>query len=287
MKKTFQFASILLILSIYISCKKTEEVSNPISAQPTTPYVAPKYSFAKDPIWQDEFDKNGLPDSTKWGYDIGKTGWGNHELEYYSNKLKNAHIENGKLSIEALKEEGAQNYTSARLVTKKKGDWLYGKIEIRAKLPQGRGTWPAIWMLATNQTYGTQYWPDNGEIDIMEHVGFDPNTIHGSLHTKALNFTINTQITNKITVPTALSDFHNYTMEWYPDSIKLFVDDQQLLKFPKSQSSWERWPFDKQFHLLLNIAVGGDWGGQQGIDESIFPQKMEVEYVRVYPLIKE
>src|SRR5205823_11891586 len=117
----------------------------------------------------------GLPDSTKWSYDLGGSGWGNNEAEYYTKSLKNAHVDNGKLSIEAIKEYmGGKSYTSARLVTKKKGDWLYGRFEIRAKLPKGVGTWPAIWMLASEQNYGTQYWPDNGDIYIMEHVGFDP-----------------------------------------------------------------------------------------------------------------
>jgi beta-glucanase (GH16 family) len=287
MKKAILLTSILLVLGVYISCKK-EETSTPAVVSPPLTYVAPKYSFTAAPVWQDEFDNTGLPDATKWDYDIGGSGWGNREAQYYTKTLKNAHVENGKLSIEALKENLSSNsYTSARMVTKGKGDWLYGKFEIRAKLPQGRGTWPAIWMLATNQTYGSQYWPDNGEIDIMEHVGFDPNVIHGSLHTKWFNFTINTEITKTLTVPSALSDFHNYVLEWYPDSIKVFVDDVKYLKFENKAYDWQGWPFNQKFHILLNVAVGGDWGGQKGIDDSIFPQKMEVDYVRVYGLKKE
>lgn len=256
----------------------------PVSPTPVVPTVT--YSFGTTPVWQDEFDNNGLPDSTKWGYDLGGSGWGNNELEYYTKSLKNAHVDNGILSIEALKEAvGGRNYTSARLVTKQKGDWLYGRFEIRAKLPQGVGTWPAIWMLATNQTYGTQYWPDNGEIDIMEHVGFDPNVIHGTLHTKAYNFTINTQKTSVITIPTAMSAFHVYAIEWYPDRMKFLIDDSPFYEVVKANNwGWAEWPFDQKFHLLLNLAIGGDWGGQKGVDDSIFPQKMQVDYVRVYPL---
>ncbi|MBC8155113.1 MAG: glycoside hydrolase family 16 protein, partial [Bacteroidetes bacterium] len=178
-----------------------------------------------------------------------------------------------------------RNYTSARLTTKKKGDWLYGRFEIRAKLPKGVGTWPAIWMLATEQTHGSQYWPDNGEIDIMEHVGFDPTVVHGTIHTKAFNHGINTQKGNSLIVPTAMTDFHTYVVEWYPDRMKWLIDDVVYYDIPKQTSwSWNQWPFDHKFHLLLNVAIGRNWGGTKGIDDSIFPQKMEVDYVRVYPL---
>ncbi len=270
------------------ACKTSGTTTATIPPAPvsTTPPAAVTYSFGKTPVWQDEFDYAGLPDSTKWGYDVGGSGWGNNELEYYTKVLKNAHVENGILSIEAIKEYlSGKSYTSARLVTKKKGDWLYGRFEIRAKLPQGTGTWPAIWMLATNQTYGNDYWPDNGEIDIMEHVGFDPTVVHGTLHTKAYNFKINTQKTSIVTVPTAMSAFHVYALEWYPDRIKLLIDDSPYLEVVKESSwAWDKWPFDQKFHLLLNVAIGGDWGGQKGVDDTIFPQKMDVDYVRVYPL---
>jgi beta-glucanase (GH16 family) len=255
---------------------------------PTTP-VSVTYSVGKTPVWQDEFSYTGLPDSTKWDYDLGGSGWGNNELEFYTKSLKNARVGNGLLTIEAIKESiGGRDYSSARLVSRKKGDWLYGRIEVRAKLPTGRGTWPAIWMLATSQTYGNQYWPDNGEIDIMEHVGYDPTVVHGSIHTKAFNHGINTQKTSVITVPTALSAFHVYAIDWYPDRLKFLVDDVVYFEFEKQASwGWDKWPFDQKFHLLLNVAVGGNWGGVKGIDDSIFPQKMEVDYVRVYPLVKQ
>jgi len=146
-------------------------------------------------VWSDEFSRDGQPDPSKWSYDVGGHGWGNNELQYYAeSRLKNARVENGNLIIEAHKEsvQGSQ-YSSARLVTKGKGEWTYGRIEVRAKLPSGRGTWPAIWMLASQNSYGDGYWPDNGEIDIMEHVGFDPDVIHASVHTLAYNHTIGTQ----------------------------------------------------------------------------------------------
>jgi len=246
------------------------------------------YEFEIRPVWQDEFDGNGLPDATKWGYEVGGSGWGNNELQYYTKaEAKNARVENGKLIIEAHKERFNSNeYTSARLTTKKKGDWLYGKIVVRAKIPQGLGTWPAIWMLATDQTYGAAYWPDNGEIDIMEHVGFDPKRIHGNIHTKAYNHSIGTNKGNNLIIPTAISDFHDYIVEWTPTFIKISVDDKNYFTFQKDSNEWQKWPFDKPFFLLLNTAVGGNWGGQKGIDNNIFPQRMEVDYVRVYALKK-
>jgi beta-glucanase (GH16 family) len=282
---------IALIICLLQSCKPTE--TTPVVVPPvtttTTPPASVSYSFGKTPVWQDEFSNVGLPDSTKWDYDLGGSGWGNRELEYYTKSLKNAHVENGILSIEAIKERtGGLDYSSARLVTRKKGDFLYGRFDIRAKLPRGTGTWPAIWMLATSQTYGTQYWPDNGEIDIMEHVGFDPNVIHASMHTKSFNFIINTQKTSVVTIPTAMTEFHVYSIEWYPDRLRYLVDDVVYLEVPNQASwGWDKWPFDQKFHLLLNVAVGGDWGGQKGVDDTIFPQKMEVDYVRVYPLVKQ
>ncbi|MFN8349287.1 MAG: glycoside hydrolase family 16 protein [Spirosomataceae bacterium] len=276
--------SVTTVLLLLTACQKKEEYG-PLSDFPVT--VAP-YEFAATPVWQDEFEKDGLPDPAKWDYEVGGNGWGNNELEYYTKEnLKNARVENGKLIIEAVKESfNGNNYTSARLITKKKGDWLYGKLVIRAKIPQGTGTWPAIWMLATEQTYGTAYWPDNGEIDIMEHVGFDPNNIHGNIHTKAYNHSIGTNKGNNVIVPTAISGFHDYILEWTPTSIKIFVDDNNYFSFQKESNEWQKWPFDKPFYLLMNIAVGGTWGGQNGVDNSIFPQRMEVDYVRVFALKK-
>ncbi|WP_149242933.1 glycoside hydrolase family 16 protein [Dyadobacter sp. 32] len=259
-------------------------------AQPSgNPQMPKLYEFGSTPVWQDEFNYSGKPDHTKWSYNLGDHGWGNHELQNYTNDAKNARVENGNLIIEAIREKsGKLDYSSARLVSKEKGDFLYGKFEIRARLPQGRGTWPAIWMLASQNNYGNKGWPDNGEIDIMEHVGFDQNRVHGNVHTKAFNHAIKTNKGNNILVPNVSSEFHVYTCEWQPDYIAILVDGKEYFRFKKESSwEWQEWPFDKPQHLLINIAVGGDWGGQKGVDDSIFPQKMEVDYVRVYPLIEK
>jgi beta-glucanase (GH16 family) len=232
-------------------------------------------------VWSDEFDYAGLPDSSKWTAQIGGHGWGNNELQFYtSGRAENARVGNGMLTIEAHKENwDSMQYTSARLVSKNKGDWQYGKIDVKAKLPKGRGTWPAIWMLASTSPFN---WPDDGEIDIMEHVGFDQGTVHASVHTKKFNHVIGTQKTNKIKVDDCSENFHVYTVEWNKDSVKVAVDGNFYFSFGNDKTGYEAWPFDNKMHLLLNIAVGGNWGGQKGVDETIWPQKMEIDYVRVY-----
>lgn len=240
-------------------------------------------------VWSDEFEHTGLPDPSKWSYDVGGHGWGNKELQNYTDRRKeNARVENGVLIIEA-RRDGSENqpYTSARLVSKRKGDWTYGRFEVRAKLPSGRGTWPAIWMLPTQRSYGAGYWPDNGEIDVMEHVGSDPDVIHGSAHTKAYHHSINTQKSGKIKLESARSAFNVYAVEWTPEEIRWYANGREFFKFRNERLSnpaadYKQWPFDKPFHLLLNVAVGGTWGGAHGVDESIWPQRMEVDYVRVY-----
>lgn len=245
------------------------------------------YKFASTPSWQDEFNTPGKPDAAKWSYDLGDHGWGNNELENYTDKIENAKVENGNLVITAIKEpSGKRDFSSARLVSKGKGDFLYGKFEIRAKLPKGRGTWPAIWMLFSQNNYGNNGWPDNGEIDIMEHVGFDQDRVHGNIHTKAFNHSIHTNKGNSVTVKGVSEDFHVYACEWTPEAITILLDGKPYFTFKKEASyQWQEWPFDKPQHLILNVAVGGNWGGQKGVDNSIFPQKMEIDYVRVYPLI--
>lgn len=243
--------------------------------------TSPKETSKWKLVWSDEFGYAGLPDSTKWSYDVGGHGWGNNELQYYTkDRLENARVEKGFLIIEARKEawEG-KNYTSARLVTKGKGDWQYGKIEVRARLPKGLGTWPAIWMLGSKTPL---QWPDDGEIDIMEHVGFNQGFIHGSIHCKKFNHVIHTQKTDTIKVPDCSEKFHVYGVEWNKDSVKISVDEKEYFKFANEHSGYDAWPFDNKLHLLLNIAVGGNWGGQKGVDENIWPQKMEIDYVRVY-----
>ena len=244
-------------------------------------YCVEKKSDKWKLAWSDEFNYKGLPDSTKWTYDVGGDGWGNNELEFYTEKrLENSRVENGNLIIEVRKENWqGKNYTSARLVTKGKGDWTYGRIEVKARIPKGRGTWPAIWMLGSTTPLK---WPDDGEIDIMEHVGFHQGYIHGSIHTKKYNHVIGTQKTDTIYVPDCSEAFHVYGLEWTKDSIKISVDQNIYFRFANEHTGHDAWPFDNPCHLLLNIAVGGNWGGQKGVDESIWPVRMEVDYVRVY-----
>ncbi len=260
-----------------------------VATQKRSVWSGPRGSVKWQLVWSDEFDQDGLPDSSKWGFDVGGSGWGNKELQYYTDRRKeNARVENGRLIIEARRERFDKNdYTSARLVSKGKGDWTYGRFEVKAKLPSGRGTWPAIWMLPSGKSYGNGGWPDNGEIDIMEHVGFDPNIIHGSAHTKAYYHSIGTQKTARINVPGVSTGFNLYAVEWTANEIRWFVNDKQYFTFAnerrtRSTADYRQWPFDKPFHMILNIAVGGTWGGAQGVDESTWPQRMEIEYVRVY-----
>ncbi len=232
-------------------------------------------------VWADEFNYKGLPDPTKWNYDVGGHGWGNNELQYYTEKrLKNARVENGMLIIEAVKEKmEGKDYTSARLVTKGKGDWQYGKIEVRAKIPDGRGTWPAIWMLGSTTPLN---WPDDGEIDIMEHVGFNPHYFHGSIHCKKFNHVIGTQKTDTVIINDCFDKFHVFGVEWDAEKVQLYVDGIIYFTFRNEHSGYAAWPFDNKMHLLLNIAVGGNWGGAKGVDESIWPKKMLIDYVRVF-----
>ena len=232
-------------------------------------------------VWYDEFDYTGLPDSSRWTAEVGGHGWGNNELQFYTaGRQENARVANGLLTIEARKEKrDSMNFTSARLVTKNKGDWQYGKIDVKAKLPKGLGTWPAIWMLASTTPLN---WPDDGEIDIMEHVGFNQGFIHGSIHSKKYNHVIGTQKTDTIHIPDCSEKFHTYSVEWDKDSVRVGVNGNYYFRFGNEHAGYDAWPFDNKMHLLLNIAVGGNWGGQKGVDENIWPQKMEIDYVRVY-----
>ncbi|WP_224995526.1 glycoside hydrolase family 16 protein [Cesiribacter sp. SM1] len=237
-------------------------------------------------LWAEEFDYKGMPDSTRWKYDLGDgcpdvCGWGNNELQYYTSNPENVYVKKGMLVIEALKTDKDQpKFTSTRLVSKQ--DWQYGYIEVRAKLPKAVGTWPAIWMLPTQWKYGG--WPASGEIDIMEHVGYDPGVVHGTVHTAAFNHGIGTQKGKQIQVEKFDRRFHRYAIRWTADKIEFFVDDKLYNTFAHTGGDYKEWPFDQPFHLLLNVAVGGNWGGKEGVDDNAFPQRMEVDYVRVYAL---
>ncbi len=241
-------------------------------------------------VWNDEFDGPAL-NLEKWSYEIGGHGWGNNELQYYSDDDSTAFIQDGKLVIRAdLVPQGTGSsdnlryFSSARLRTSGKGDWRYGRIEVKAKLALGQGIWPAIWMLPTDWMYGG--WPESGEIDIMEHVGYDPGRVHGSIHTGSYNHKINTQRGGSKLVDKISSKFYVYAIEWYEDRIDFLIDDSKYFSFQNDgKNDFNTWPFNQRFHLLINIAVGGDWPGSP--DETTqFPTEMEVEYVRVYEKIQ-
>ncbi|OGG01472.1 MAG: hypothetical protein A3F83_00965 [Candidatus Glassbacteria bacterium RIFCSPLOWO2_12_FULL_58_11] len=248
-------------------------------------------------VWSEEFDKPGLPDSLCWNYEEGFVR--NNELQYYTRARKeNAFIENGTLVIQAIKEKFKNpsfgqpekrrgemspeyaEFTSASLTTMQRESWTYGRIEVRAKLPAGRGMWPAIWMLGDN--IGQAGWPACGEIDIMENVGFNPDTIFGTVHTEKFNHVKKTQKGSHIGILHPDKDFHVYAIEWDSHKIDFFADGSRYFTFENEGTGEAAWPFDKPQYLILNIAVGGAWGGAEGVDESIFPQRMYVEYVRVY-----
>ncbi len=274
------YTIITLFCAAIFACTDKKDIP---PVKPTEPPVDKNWSFGTTPVWEDNFNTNAVPDPSKWGYDVGGSGWGNNELQYYTN-IGNAIMNNGNLIIEAKKENNSgREYTSARLVTKGKADFLYGKFEVRAKVPKGRGTWPAIWMLSTDQHYGI--WPASGEIDIMEHVGYDPNKIHSTIHTTAYNGGRGTQRTGTKIIPDATEAFHVYTTEWTPYAIRSYIDGIRFFEFINEGNGYTVWPFDKKQHLILNIAVGGNWGGVQGVDNTIFPATMEIDYVRVYEMI--
>lgn len=273
-------------LFLLLACKGPEATpfvpGPPVTVTP--PVSTTTAPVARKLVWADEFDKPGLPDSTRWGYDVGGNGWGNNELQFYTRKRpENARVEDGKLIIEARKEDyQGRGYTSARLLTQNTATWTYGRIEAYAKLPKGRGTWPAVWMLGKN--ISTAGWPRCGELDIMEHVGYDEGVIHGTAHTEAYNHVKGTQKEGKVTVPDVTTAFHRYAIEWTADQVDFYVDDQKYYTVQRSVlgSSEAQWPFSQPFFLILNVAVGGNWGGQKGVDDSIWPQRMEIDYVRVY-----
>ncbi|WP_088324369.1 family 16 glycosylhydrolase [Polaribacter tangerinus] len=252
-------------------------------------------------VWSDEFNYSGKPDDTKWSPEYGFIA--NKEEQYYTDSIKNSRVEKGKLIIEAHKEtiknkdhgnpdflkkswkkyaaeRKVGKYTSGRLTTKNKAAWKYGKIEVSAKLPKGRGMWPAIWMLGENKN--KVGWPASGEIDIMEHVGFNNDSIFGTVHTKAFNHMKNTQQGKSIFIDQPNDTFHIFGLEWTPEKMDFLLDGVVYNTFVNQHKTSAEWPFDQKFYLILNVAVGGMLGGREGIDDTIFPQRMEVDYVRVF-----
>jgi beta-glucanase (GH16 family) len=248
-------------------------------------------------VWRDEFDGDEL-DNAKWNIEVWPPRKVNDEDQAYTARAKNLRIQDGLLVIEAHKEdhEGAR-YTSGRAHSAGKGDFLYGRFKVRAKLPRGQGTWPAIWMLPSDPfAYATtceegdwqgnpdcDAWPNSGEIDIMEHVGYQMNHVHGTVHTRAYYWLVWEQRKGRILLDDVADAFHVYSVEWTPERIDVFVDDTLYFSYMNEHKGWKEWPFDKPFHMILNIAVGGAWGRAGGpIDDTIFPQRMLVDYVRVY-----
>jgi len=294
--KAYFYPLAILLASMLSACgggsgtnPTTPAVSTPVVTTPTV--STPALPVAGKPagwklVWSDEFDQTGLPSADKWMFDTerNKAGWFNNERQYYSkDRLENARIADGKLTITALKEQlssapdyGGQAYTSARLLTRGKASWTYGFFEIRAKLPCGLGTWPAIWTLGTKGA-----WPDDGEIDIMEHVGKNKGQILGSAYSNFYNWANGTGNTKATTVNDACDVFHNYQLYWDQNQLAIAVDDKYYFQFVNAKTGdYKKWPFDQPQYLILNLAIGGDLGG--AVDDSIFPSKFEIEYVRVY-----
>lgn len=235
-------------------------------------------------IWTDEFEQDGAPDPRRWHCDVGAGGFGNNELQHYTARPENVYVRDGVLHLTALREDfGNERYTSAKLTTFGLQSWTYGRFVIRAKLPRGKGSWPAIWMLPDDIQAGKP-WPLCGEIDIMEHVGWNENMIHVSLHSEKYNHVRNTQRTHFEPLEEVWNRFHDYEMEWTPGAIEFFFDGRSVARFEQgeggSDPGEEGWPFDKPYFLILNIAVGGNWGGE--VDETAMPYQMEIASVRVY-----
>lgn len=236
-------------------------------------------------VWSDEFDTGRAPDPAKWSYDTqaNTIRWWHEEAQYYSERRpENARIENRRLIIEVRKEDlarmkdyGGQHYSSARLITRGKAEWTYGFFEIRAKLPCNRGGWPAIWLVGPE-------WPKGGEIDIMEQLGFDPATIYGTLHSPHSE-SDHVHSGGKTEVGDSCAVFHDYQAEWTPAGITILVDGKPYYHADRpAQATPDAWPFDTPESLILNVAMGGGWAGQKGIDDAALPALMEVEYVRIY-----
>lgn len=236
-------------------------------------------------LWADEFEGNTL-DTTKWTYETGAHGWGNNEWQNYT-AGQNVTVSNGILSIVARKEgpgQKAGDYTSARLNSLQQ--FKYGRLEVRAKLPthQGNGLWPAVWMLGQN--IDSAGWPACGEIDIMEYVSYDPGIVLSTIHSEANNHVAGTQVSSgPLPLPSAETDFHNYGFQWDSTALKFYIDHPDSTKFTFSRPTTAtpaNWPFDQPFYLLINMAVGGNWGGQKGVQDHIFPAQFDIDYVRVY-----
>lgn len=274
----------LLILSLFSCTSKNVAV---VADNGPYPKITKESDYWKDArlVWSDEFDGDKVSEEN-WKFETGAHGWGNNEWQNYVADT-NVKVSEGTLKVIAKKEGEGQkvgDYTSTRLNSKK--SFLYGRMEIRAKIPtlKGNGIWPALWMLGEN--IGSVGWPNCGEIDIMEYVSYDPDHTHFSIHSVANNHMNGTQVTSgPLLLKTIDEAFHNYGVLWTPDCMKFYIDEVDNVKltfYRPDNYNADNWPFDKPFYFLINIAVGGNWGGLKGVDDSIFPATMEVDYVRVY-----
>jgi len=241
-------------------------------------------------VWADEFDYVGKPDPEKWSYDVGARKWGNNEIQYYTEGA-NVLVSKGMMTLTGRIENYQDSpYTSCRMTTFDKKHFQYGRIAVKAKLPTAKGSWPAIWMLPIDiRGKNRQPWPRCGEIDIMEHVTTNMNTVHVSLHTEKYNHVLRTQRTHFAKFDNFTSDFHEFAMDWTKDYIEFFIDGKSFSLFNRNASGYDSseagWPFDKPYYLIINLAVGGSWGGEVGVNE--YPCDFPVEYVRYYEIIEE
>ena len=258
------------------SARTTISVMQEASAE--SAYYAPEgYSL----VWHDEFDKGSELNGDDWAHEVQGSGWVNHELQNYVNHKTPGgalvtEVRNGHLRITALKENG--KVYSGRVYAKRNQGWRYGYIEASIKLPTGKGTWPAFWMMPVN----FKSWPDDGEIDIMEEVGYHPDYVSSSLHAKSHVHSNGTQVTHEMYCKGAEGEFHTYAMEWTAENITTYVDGKVQLSYNNRGLGRDDWPYDDPFYIIFNLAWGGDWGGAQGVDESALPVTMEVDYVRVF-----
>lgn len=248
------------------------------SAAGTSAYPAPDgYSL----VWHDEFDNGAELNAAYWTHEVQGPRWVNNELQRYVNHKTPkgtavTELKNGVLRINCLKEDG--EIYSGRVYAKPKEGWKYGFFEARIKLPKGKGTWPAFWMMPVN----FKSWPADGEIDIMEEVGYHPDYVSSSLHATAHVHSNNTQVTHEMLCKGAEGEFHTYAMEWTANNITTYVDGKVQLSYDNRGLGRDDWPYDAPFYVILNLAWGGDWGGREGTDDSTLPVTMEVDYVRVF-----
>ncbi len=276
MRRLSMYNLLVILFPLLACCGGSDDLGAPDNEKGATSskYVPKGYEL----VWSDEFETGSQP-GAEWWYETGANGWGNNELQNYvagsqgSEQL--ATVKDGKLTLTA-KKIGDQ-VCSIRMNTVK--GWKYGYFEARLKLPSGKGTWPAFWMMPKN----FKAWPADGEIDIMEEVGYRPNYVSSAVHCKSYNHVNGTQKSKETFLETAQTEFHVYALEWTGDYIRTYVDGKELFYFANDKAgNKDTWPFDAPFYIKLNLAWGGNWGGAEGVDESVLPANYEIDYVRVY-----